>query len=110
MNFDYQPLGSVVSVTQGALESFKSYKVDADKAFNEIASKVKEIGGNGLINFNLSVSSSGAASFMTVSGMAIRTDEPIITPEDVPVVVQPKKQKETKLRKIIQEELKNNAK
>lgn len=90
VNFDYKPLGSVVSVTQGALSSFGSQKIDADKAFMEIASKVKGVGGNGLINFRLNVMASGASSVMTVSGMAIRTDEPIITPETAPIVSQPK--------------------
>ena len=90
VNFDYKPLGSVVSFTQSALSSFGSQKIDADKAFMEIASKVKEVGGNGLINFRLNVMASGASSVMTVSGMAIRTDEPIVTPEAVPVVSRPK--------------------
>lgn len=90
VNFDYKPLGSVVSVTQGAWSTVASYKIDADKAFSEIASKVKEIGGNGLINFDLIVSSTGQNSLMTVSGMAIRTDEPIIVAEELPVIAKPK--------------------
>lgn len=90
VGFDYHPLGSVVSVTQGALSGLVSQKIDANKAFMEIASKVKEVGGNGLINFRFNVIATNSSSMMTVSGMAIRTEEPIITPEAVPIVTQPK--------------------
>ena len=90
VSFDYQPLGSVVSVTQGALSGLVSKSIDKDKAFLDIASKVKEIGGNGILNFKFNITATGAASYMTVSGMAIRTDEPIVTPEAAPIVTQPK--------------------
>ena len=88
VNFDYKPLGSVVSVTQGAWSGLSSKKIDADEAFKDIADKVKNAGGNGLINFRFNVTSTGSASVMTASGMAIRTDEPIITPEATPIVAQ----------------------
>lgn len=90
VNFDYKPLGSVVSFTQGAWSGLSSKKIDADEAFKDIADKVKNAGGNGLINFRFNVTSTGSASVMTASGMAIRTDEPIITPEAAPIVAQPK--------------------
>lgn len=90
VSFDYQPLGSVVSVTQGALSGLVSKSIDKDKAFMDIAAKVKEIGGNGILNFKYNIMATGAASYMTVSGMAIRTDEPIVTPEAAPIVTQPK--------------------
>ena len=90
VNFDYKPLGSVVSFTQGAWSGLSSKKIDADEAFKDIADKVKNAGGNGLINFRFNVTSTGSASVMTASGMAIRTDEPIITPEATPIVAQPK--------------------
>ena len=90
VNFDYKPLGSVVSFTQGAWSGLSSKKIDADEAFKDIADKVKNAGGNGLINFRFNVTSTGSASVMTASGMAIRTDEPIITPEATPIVSRPK--------------------
>ena len=81
VNFEYQPLGSVISVTQAALSGIVSQKIDANKAFMEIATKVKEIGGNGVLNFKFNVITTSSSSVMTVSGMAIKTDEPIIKPE-----------------------------
>lgn len=75
VNFDYKPLGSVVSFTRGSTRLFLN-SLDQNKAFTEIASKVKEIGGNGLINFNVRASSTYEVLTMTVSGMAIYTDFP----------------------------------
>lgn len=92
VNFDYEPLGSVISITQSALSSFgfKGY-IDVDKAFNEIATKIEAKGANGLINLKISYLEASKASIkMVVSGMAIRTDKPIITSNNHSVVTQPK--------------------
>lgn len=92
VNFDYEPLGSVISITQSALSSFsiKEY-IDVDKAFNEIATKIEDKGANGLINMKISYLEAGRTSIkMVVSGMAIRTDKPIITPKNLSTVIQPK--------------------
>lgn len=78
VSFDYQPLGSVVSITQGGSTLFYSQRIDANEAFKEIASKVKSVGGNGLINFKFNVMTTKSSSLMTVSGMAIRINNPSI--------------------------------
>lgn len=90
VSFDYQPLGSVVSITQGANSLFFSQKIDANKAFKEIGAKVKSVGGNGLINFKYNVTATKSAYLMSVTGMAIRIDNPPIVEESLPVVEKPK--------------------
>lgn len=40
VNFDYTPLGSVVSTTRGAIQNLMPYKVDMEKAFNSIAEEL----------------------------------------------------------------------
>lgn len=93
VNFDYQPLGSVVSVTYGNSSDniiYKTSHVDVSKAFEEIASKINAIGGNGVINLNIRFSATNSRSMMTVSGMAIRTENPIVKPSKVQDFVKPK--------------------
>lgn len=53
MDFDYTPIGSVVSVTRGAIRNAWSYSVDTEKAFSDIGKKVKAIGADGLINMKI---------------------------------------------------------
>lgn len=89
VSFDYQPLGSVVSITQGGSTLFYSQRIDANEAFKEIASKVKSVGGNGLINFKFNVMTTKSSSLMTVSGMAIRINNPSIELKELPVIERP---------------------
>lgn len=39
VDFDYTPIGSVVSVTRGAIRNAWSYSVDTEKAFSDIGKK-----------------------------------------------------------------------
>lgn len=83
VDFDYMPLGSVVSITSGAFHSSvdtgTQYKaVNLDKAFEEISDKLIDLGANGVINLKIETSYSGYTHYMTVTGMAIRTKEPIL--------------------------------
>lgn len=83
VDFDYVPLGSVVSVTSGAYHSSietgsQSKSVDLGKAFDDISTKLVEKGANGLINLKIESSYIGYTHYMTVTGMAIRTKEPIM--------------------------------
>lgn len=73
VDFAYKPLGSIVSVTRGALENLSSY-LDKDKAFAEIGKKVKNMGGNGIINMNISTSYINSYYYMTVTGMVIKIE------------------------------------
>lgn len=81
---DYVPLGSIVSVTNGAYDNsdvslFISYKsVDLNKAFNDISNKLVDMGANGLINLKIESSYLRDIHYVTVTGMAIRTKEPLI--------------------------------
>ena len=54
VDFDYTPVGSVVSVTRGAIKNAWSYSVDTEKAFSDIGKKVKAAGADGLINMKIS--------------------------------------------------------
>ncbi len=83
VDFDYVPLGSVVSVTSGAchlsVDKGSEYKtVDLDKAFDEISEKLVDKGANGLINLKIESSYVDLVHYITVTGMAIRTKEPIM--------------------------------
>ena len=81
---DYVPLGSIVSVTNGAYDNsdvslFISYKsVDLNKAFNDISNKLVDMGANGLINLKIESSYLRDIHYVTVTGMAIHTKEPLI--------------------------------
>lgn len=85
VDFEYMPLGSVVSVTYaeynhtpGDLLKNGYEKIDLKKAFEEISDKLVDSGANGLINLDISFTYIGNQRCMTVSGMAIRTKEPIL--------------------------------
>lgn len=72
VDFDYTPIGSVVSVTRGAIRNAWSYSVDTEKAFSDIGKKVKAIGADGLINMKISNSYINSFYYTTVTGMAIK--------------------------------------
>lgn len=83
VDFDYVPLGSVVSVTNGAYRSSietgtKYENVDLEKAFEEISKMLVVMDANGLINLKIESSFDDLMHYMTVTGMAIRTKEPLI--------------------------------
>lgn len=72
VDFDYTPVGSVVSVTRGAIKNAWSYSVDTEKAFSDIGKKVKAAGADGLINMKISNSYINSFYYTTVTGMAIK--------------------------------------
>lgn len=75
VNFNYEPVGSVISVSRGAVDnSFVSYRVDMDKAFSEVGKKLKELNADGLINLKISNTSDKYFYCITVTGMAIRRE------------------------------------
>lgn len=83
VDFDYVPLGSVVSVTSGAYSSsvdkgVKYENVDLEKAFEEISKMLVVMDANGLINLKIESSFDNLIHYITVTGMAIRTKEPLI--------------------------------
>lgn len=83
VDFDYVPLGSVVSVTSGAYSSsvdkgVKYENVDLGKAFEEISKMLVVMDANGLINLKIESSFDNLIHYITVTGMAIRTKEPLI--------------------------------
>lgn len=83
VDFDYVPLGSVVSVTSGAYSSsvdkgIKYENVDLGKAFEEISKMLVVMDANGLINLKIESSFDNLIHYITVTGMAIRTKEPLI--------------------------------
>ncbi|MGN1219099.1 MAG: hypothetical protein ACI4TD_14190 [Phocaeicola sp.] len=88
VDFDYVPLGSVVSVTNGAyrssLEKGSMYEnVDLGKAFEEISNMLVVMGANGLINLKIESSFDDLIHYMTVTGMAIRTKEPLLKTKEI---------------------------
>lgn len=87
--FDYVPLGSVVSVTRGAIEFAFSYHVDLSKAFDDISKKLIDMGANGIINLKIESSYLKDIHYMTVTGMAIRTKEPLLKAKDITEYKQP---------------------
>ena len=56
VNFDYTPIGSVVSITRGAIDTFGGYAVNIDTAFDDIAKELLNKGANGLINLDITSS------------------------------------------------------
>ena len=73
VNFDYEPLGSVVATSRGPVASYLvAMTVDMDKAFSDIGKKLKEINADGLINLKITNYADKYYYFTTVSGMAIR--------------------------------------
>ena len=84
VNFDYVPIGSVVSVTTGALSDFTSAPVDVDKAFKKVCEELKEKKANGLINLRIVTSYNSSLYHMTVSGMAIRLKTPDFMQTSIP--------------------------
>lgn len=83
VNFDYEPLGSVVSTSRGpSASALVSMKVDMDKAFSDIGKKLKEIDADGLINLKITNYADKYFYFTTVTGMAIRRnpiDKSVVT-------------------------------
>lgn len=74
VNFDYKPLGSVVSVSRGAAKTFSFFliNIDRDKAFSEITEILTALKADGLINLKISITHDKVCYYMTVTGMAIR--------------------------------------
>ena len=83
VNFDYEPLGSVVATSRGPVASYLvAMTVDMDKAFSDIGKKLKEINADGLINLKITNYADKYYYFTTVSGMAIRRnpiDQSVVT-------------------------------
>lgn len=83
VNFEYTPIGSVISTTRGAMDSFGGYIVNIDKAFDDIAKDLLDKGANGLINLDITSSYSNNVYYTTITGMAIRTKELLFKPKNV---------------------------
>ena len=90
VDFDYVPLGSVVSITYAEYKHSpgdfltNGYKaIDLKKAFDEITIKLVEKGANGFINLDIVFTYIGNQRCMTVSGMAIRTKEPLLKAKEI---------------------------
>ena len=75
VNFDYKPLGSIVSTTRGAAKTFRSFRIDSDKAFSEITDRLTALKADGLINLQINITYDKVLYCMTVTGMAIRRNE-----------------------------------
>lgn len=50
VNFDYTPIGSVVSTTLSGIDDLGRYVLNMDKAFDNIAEELLKKEANGLIN------------------------------------------------------------
>ncbi len=79
VSFEYQPIGSVVSVTRGAAEEYINYlittkakRVDMEKAFAEIGKKLLDMNADGLINMRIRQSFEDDFYYLTITGMAIK--------------------------------------
>ena len=83
VNFDYTPIGSVVSTTRGAIDTFGGYSVNIDTAFDDIAKELLNKGANGLINLNITSSYLNNMYYTTITGMAIRTKEPLLKAKNI---------------------------
>ncbi len=78
VNIDYIPIGSVISTTRGEVKTFGGYRVNIDKAFDEIAKELIDKGANGLINLDITSSYLNNMYYTTITGMAIRTKVPLL--------------------------------
>lgn len=74
VNFNYTPVGSIISVTRGAFSNFWSFSVDKDKAFTDIGKKLKSMGADGLINMKITNTFVSNFYYMTITGMAIKRE------------------------------------
>lgn len=83
VNFDYTPIGSVVSTTLSGIDASGRYLLNMDKAFDNIAEELLKKEANGLINLNITSSYVNNLYYTTITGMAIRTKEPLLTPKKV---------------------------
>lgn len=72
VDFDYAPVGSVISVTRGAFRNIWSFSVDKDKALSEIGKQLKAKGADGLINMRVSNNYVNSYYYTTITGMAIK--------------------------------------
>lgn len=81
VDFDYTPLGSVISVTRGAFRNIWSFSVDKDKALSDIGKELKAKGADGLINMRVSNSYINYYYYTTITGMAIKRKDT----KDLPV-------------------------
>lgn len=76
VNFDYEPVGSIISVSRGPALTLVFFHVDKEKAFAEIAEKLRELNADGLINLKMRTEHSDKDFYyMTVTGMAIRRNK-----------------------------------
>lgn len=83
VDFEYVPVGSIVSISQAEIESFKSPKIDMDRVFQEMIEKLKKKNANGVINLNIQgLEASSVSMKVVVTGMAIRTKKPVINISD----------------------------
>lgn len=98
VDFDYLPIGSVISVTSAAFDSFVikgddvsvRYKpIDLNKAFDDISQKLIDKGANGIINLKIESSYLNNGCYITVTGMAIRTKEPLLKAKEITEHKQP---------------------
>lgn len=98
VDFDYFPIGSVISVTSAAFDSFVikgddvsvRYKpIDLNKAFDDISQKLIDKGANGIINLKIESSYLNNGCYITVTGMAIRTKEPLLKAKEITEHKQP---------------------
>lgn len=72
VNYDYVPLGSVVSTTRGAiLPTMVRVDVDMNKLFDSIGNELIQKGANGLINLKISNTYEPSVVYTTVTGMAV---------------------------------------
>lgn len=72
VDFEYTPVGSVISVTRGAFRNIWSFSVDKDKALSEIGKQLKAKGADGLINMRVTNNYVNAYYYTTITGMAIK--------------------------------------
>lgn len=90
VNFDYTPIGSVVSTTLSGIDDLGRYVLNMDKAFDNIAEELLKKEANGLINLKIMSSYVNNLYYITITGMAIRTKEPLLSPKRVTKEVEKK--------------------
>lgn len=91
VSFDYQPVGSIFSVSQGEVKGLFARNIDTDQVFKEVTEKLKSLDANGLINLRISSLEASSSSIkLYVSGMAIRTKEPIVDAKSIVLYNEPK--------------------
>ena len=91
VNFEYQPVGSVLSLSVGEVRNLLPYKVNINQTFQEMADELIKMNANGLINLRItSIPSNDLIARVSVTGMAIRTNQPIIDNKSLVQYKEPK--------------------